>query len=100
MRFATIVASLTAAGVVNASPTAVIRAPPADKAYTLHIEAAECNTGKCLEVLAAAGCIALAIAKRSVPSLLGCVSGATGKLCGCAGCIDPLGDFLEEQKVC
>lgn len=46
----------------------------------LHIEAAECNGGKCLEVLAAAGCIALAIAKRSVPSLLGCVSGATDKV--------------------
>lgn len=34
MRFATLVAYLTAAGVVNASPAAVIRAPPADKAYS------------------------------------------------------------------
>lgn len=46
----------------------------------VHIEAAECNTGKCVEVLAAAGCIVLAIAGRNVPALLACVGGATDKV--------------------
>lgn len=44
------------------------------------LDAAECNTGKCLEVVAAAGCIIAGIAARSVGTVLACVGGATDKV--------------------
>ncbi|KXJ89522.1 hypothetical protein Micbo1qcDRAFT_206454 [Microdochium bolleyi] len=55
---------------------------------------------KCIEVLAAAGCLIIGLATVQVGTVLGCVSGGTDKVCECAGCISQLGDFLDEHGLC
>ncbi|OJD30406.1 uncharacterized protein BKCO1_610009 [Diplodia corticola] len=64
------------------------------------IQQAECDVWGCLGVVGAAACIAPKIVDVDVQGVLDCVSGNKEKLCGCASCIAPLGDFLVKYHIC
>ncbi|KAF4310794.1 hypothetical protein GTA08_BOTSDO13659 [Botryosphaeria dothidea] len=63
-------------------------------------QAADCSIISCASVLASAGCIVAGLATGQVPAVLGCVAGGAAQLCGCAGCVDLLNDFLTENGLC
>ncbi|KAK7909252.1 hypothetical protein PG985_015130 [Apiospora marii] len=67
--------------------------------FAMKTEAA-CDIGSCAGVLAAAGCVGLSIWGGNPTDLVQCVDGGADKICGCASCIGPLGDFLAEHQVC
>ncbi|KAK8129010.1 hypothetical protein PG984_010118 [Apiospora sp. TS-2023a] len=61
---------------------------------------ADCSLGNCAGVVAAAACIAFGIVRRSPSAVIKCVSGGASQLCGCASCVDALGEFLTENNIC
>ncbi|KAK6827263.1 hypothetical protein PG990_008877 [Apiospora arundinis] len=67
--------------------------------FAVHPDA-DCSITSCAGVLASAACIALNILKKNPAGLIKCVSGGASKICGCAGCVDKLGDFLTEHHIC
>ncbi|KAF2281396.1 uncharacterized protein EI97DRAFT_472792 [Westerdykella ornata] len=71
-----------------------------EQALTLALQAASCSVLSCVSVVTSAGCIGTGITAGSVPLVLQCVGGETSKLCGCAGCVPALGDFLGGNGVC
>ncbi|KAK8109193.1 hypothetical protein PG984_014994 [Apiospora sp. TS-2023a] len=72
----------------------------AGEALLFAMKQATCNIGSCASVLAAAGCVGLSIWGGSPTDLVQCVDGGQEIMCGCAGCIGPLGSFLNEHHLC
>jgi hypothetical protein len=59
---------------------------------------ASCSILKCIDIIGDAICIVNAIKKKSLSGVLKCADKKA--LCGCAGCIDELGDFLTSVGLC
>ncbi|KAI4943951.1 hypothetical protein J4E91_009098 [Alternaria rosae] len=103
MRFSTIsIAAL--AGLAAAAPNAIAKRESQQMTNVISFAAqqADCSIFDCAAVIGAGVCIAagLATVPVGVAAVVACVSGGAPSLCGCAGCIDALGDFLTENNLC
>ncbi|KAH6872370.1 hypothetical protein BKA58DRAFT_419818 [Alternaria rosae] len=120
MRFSTIsIAAL--AGLAAAAPNAIAKRESQQMTNVISFAAqqADCSIFDCAAVIGAGVCIAagLATVPVGVAAVVACVSGGAPsvfppivfpiptptdltQLCGCAGCIDALGDFLTENNLC
>ncbi|EOD52639.1 hypothetical protein GTA08_BOTSDO13659 [Neofusicoccum parvum] len=76
-----------------------INAPISAAQVKFAAQAANCDLSECGSIVAKAGCIAGGIALRIPSIVLGCVPDRDN-LCGCAGCIDALSNFLVEHDIC
>lgn len=81
MRFALPILSILVASAA-ASPASLVAKRDAAQAEALQfaVEAADCNIGDCVNVVASAVCIAAGIVARSVSTVTGCVSGGAGSV--------------------
>ncbi|KAF2825150.1 hypothetical protein CC86DRAFT_383084 [Ophiobolus disseminans] len=106
MQFTNIIISLFAALAIAAPEPIAIREEATEISLVAEaIEfsmapAADCSHRKCFKVLAAAGCIGLSIAARNPRTLVKCGNLGAGAICGCAGCVPRLNNFLVEHHVC
>ncbi|KAF4313404.1 hypothetical protein GTA08_BOTSDO00011 [Botryosphaeria dothidea] len=106
MRFTGLIASvlaITAAaapkGLVKKQDNiTMVNATPEQLAFA--VQQADCDVWGCLGVVGAAACIAPKIIAVDVQGVIDCVSGNKEQLCGCASCIEPLGDFLVKYDIC
>ncbi|KAI4711711.1 hypothetical protein J4E89_003153 [Alternaria sp. Ai002NY15] len=103
MRFSTItIAAL--AGLAAAAPNEIAKRESQQMTSAIQFAAqqADCSIFDCAAVIGAAFCIAGGIATGpvGVAAVVACVSGGAPSLCGCAGCVDALGDFLTENGLC
>jgi hypothetical protein len=53
----------------------VLTTTEAADAMSFAVQAADCNVGDCVNIVASAVCIAAGILARSVPTVVGCVQG-------------------------
>jgi len=120
MRFSTItIAAL--AGLAAAAPNEIAKRESQQMTSAIQFAAqqADCSIFDCAAVIGAAFCIAAGVATgpAGVAAVVACVSGGAPsvfppivfpfptptdltQLCGCAGCVDALGDFLTENGLC
>ncbi|KAK0610663.1 hypothetical protein B0T17DRAFT_500030 [Bombardia bombarda] len=59
---------------------------------------ASCKILSCINVISEAVCITEAISDADYKGILKCAK--KKELCGCAGCYNKLGDFLEKWGIC
>ena len=59
---------------------------------------ASCKILSCINVIGEAVCIVRAIENGDFKGILKCAK--KKELCGCAGCYDKLGDFLDKYGIC
>ncbi|KAK5655299.1 hypothetical protein OQA88_5866 [Cercophora sp. LCS_1] len=59
---------------------------------------ASCKILSCIDVIGQAVCIVNAIDDGDYKGILKCAK--KKELCGCAGCYDKLGDFLDKYGIC